>query len=220
MFRCEYCGQTYVREHAFLNHKCDQMKRAATLDTQLGRTAYKLYQRWWTMRKRQPPNVDTFRDSTQFNHFVDFARFVKSTKLNVDVYMQLVVRHQLGPEHWTRDDVYSKYLEYIDKSMPSTELIKMSVDYVLKLADVIECDTGDVFEFLEVTDVLQLIRDRKLTPWILLHSKKFKIWLIKQHSDDQHRLQELIRPVYWKLRFEREPEMVQHAKRVTKALGL
>lgn len=151
---------------------------------------------------------------------VKFADFAKKTKLNVDVYLAMVVKHQLTPEHWLRDDVYAKYLEYIDKTMSGTEQMSLSVDYLLKLSEALDCDTSEVFTHLEPTEVMQLVRDRKLSPWLLLHSKQFKFWLIKQENDTQLRLQDLIRPVYWKLRFDKEPSTVAAAKKITKAMGI
>ncbi len=220
MFRCEYCGQVYQREGAFLRHACEQMERAQIFETPLGQSAYFMYQKWWSLRKRIPPGADKFKDSTQFRAMVKFADFARKTKLNVDVYLAMVIKHQLTPEHWLRDDVYAKYLEYIDKTMTGQEQIKMCADYILKLSEALDCDTGDVFTHLEPQEIMQLVRDRKLSPWILLHSKQFKVWLVRQDHDTQLRLQDLIRPVYWKLRFDKEQSAVTHAKQVAKALGI
>lgn len=220
MFRCEYCGQTYVKEVAFLKHKCEQMDRAQIFDTPIGQSAFMIYQQWWKLRKRIPPNADRFKESTQFRAFQRFAEFAKSTKLNLDVYLNMVIKLDLNPEHWLIDDVYAKYLEYIDKTMTATEQINMCVKYIMKLCDVLDCDTSEVFSNIEVPELLQMVRDRKLSPWILLHSAGFKTWLISQHIDDQHRLQELIRPMYWRMRFQKEPENVANAKKIAKALGI
>lgn len=220
MFRCEYCGRTYEKELYFLKHTCEAMQRAQIFDTQIGQAAFVMYQQWWRLRKRIPPGADKFKESTQFRAMVEFAKFQRKTKLNFDVYVSMVINHDLAPEHWTRDDVYVKYLEYIDKTMTATEQIKLCVDYVMKLCDALECDTSQVFDGLEVMEVMQLIRDRKLSPWILLHSNGFKTWLIKQEVDDQLKLQELIRPMYWKFRFQKEPESVANAKKIAKALGI
>lgn len=220
MFRCEFCGQVYQRETAFIKHTCEPMERSRLFDTTIGQQAFLLYQKWWNMRKRIPPGADKFKESVHFRSMIEFAEFVRRTKLNTEVYLAMVIRFDLSPEHWLRDDVYTRYLEYIDKTVPGVDQIKMCVDYVLKLADAIECDTSEVFDLLEPPEVMQLVRDRKFSPWLLLHSKKFKLWLIKQDNDTQLRLQDLIRPVYWKLRFDKEPEVVQHAKAVAKALGI
>lgn len=220
MFRCEYCGQVYVREQAFLKHRCEQMERALIFDTPVGQAAYKIYQQWWKLRKRIPPSADKFKESVNFRSMVEFAKFARKTKLNVDVYLNTVIKHQLNPEHWLRDDVYAKYLEYIDKTMTSDEQIKMCVDYILKLSEALDCDTSEVFTNLEPAEMMQLVRDRKMSPWILLHSGQFKQWLIAQDHDTQLRLQDLIRPVYWKLRFTKEPAAVKQAKQIAKAMGI
>lgn len=220
MFRCEFCGQVYSREAAFIKHECEPMKRARIFETSTGQSAFFLYQKWWSLRRRIPPNADKFKESSQFKPMVNFAKFVKQTKLNVDVYLEMVIGLQLPPEHWLRDDVYVRYLEYIDKTVSSADQIKMCVDFLLKMSDAIDCDTSEVFNHVLPTEVMQFVRDRKLSPWILLHSKQFKTWLIAQDGDVQVRLQDLIRPVYWKMRFEKEPGTVESAKQVTRALGL
>lgn len=220
MFRCEFCGQTYQRENAFLKHTCEAMERAAIFETPIGQSAFLLYQRWWSLRRRIPPNATKFKESSQFRAMVKFAKFVKQTKLNVDVYLEMVVSLQLSPEHWQRDDVYVRYLEYIDKTMSGTDQIKMCVDFLMRMADAIDCDTSEVFSYILPTEMMQFVRDRKLSPWILLHSKTFKEWLIAQDQDVQLRLQDLIRPMYWVMRFQKEPDTVSAAKRVAKALGI
>lgn len=220
MFRCEYCGKTYVKEVHFLKHTCEEMQRSQIFDTPLGQTAFTIYQQWWRLRKRIPPGADKFKESTQFRSMVEFARFYRKTKLNLDVYMSMVINHDLSPEHWMRDDVYVKYLEYIDKTMTADEQIKLCVDYIMKLTDALECDTSEVFQHLEAMEVMQLIRDRKLSPWILMHSDGFRQWLIRQDADVQTRLTDLIRPMYWKFRFQKEPDGVATAKKIAKALGI
>lgn len=220
MFRCEYCGRTYTREPAFLNHTCEPMKRAQIFDTPTGQSAFMVYQQWWRLKKRIPPGADKFKESTQFRAFIDFASFIKRTKINLEAYLSVVLSHDLAPDHWTRDDVYVKYLEYIDKTMTSAEQITLCVNYIMKLCDALECDTSEVFNSLEPGEVMQLIRDRKLSPWILLHSVGFKRWLVQQDSDWQERLKDLINPVYWMYRFSKEPDGVANSKKVTKALGI
>lgn len=220
MLRCEYCGQVYQREAAFMRHTCEAMERARTMSTPIGQSAFMLYQKWWKMKKRMAPGADRFRDSTHFRAMVEFAEFAKRTKLNIDAYMQMLIRHDLTPEHWLRDDVYSKYLEYLDKTMPPADQIKMCADFVMKLADVLECDTSEVLNDLQPVEMMQLVRDRKLSPWLLLHSKAFKVWLINQDGPDQQQMQGLIHPVYWRMRFEKDPESAKKAKQVALALGL
>lgn len=220
MFRCEYCGRPYEKEVYFLKHSCEPMERAQIFDTPIGQSAFMIYQQWWRLRKRIPPGSDKFKESTQFRALVDFAKFTKRTKLNLEVYLTIVINHDLSPEHWMRDDVYVKYLEYIDKTMSADEQIKFCVDYIMKLCDAVECDTSELFHNLEAMEVMQLIRDRKLSPWILMHSDGFRQWLLRQDSEVQSRMMDLIRPVYWKFRFQKEPAGVATAKKIAKALGI
>ena len=220
MFRCDFCGTVYKRESSFIKHTCEPQRRHELIQQPIGQAAYLLYGKWWKQRKRQVPNIETFSKSNLFNVFVKFAEKVKQTKLNVDLFIRIVTDLKLSPDQWLRDDVYAKYIEHIDKTLPSKQQIQISVEYILKLTDALECDTSEIFEQLLATELQQLIRDRKLTPWILLHSRAFKTWLIKQEYDNQVRLQELIVPMYWKLRFAREPDMVVYAKKITTALGL
>lgn len=221
MFECKHCGAMYKREAAFLNHECEEMRRKVELQSMVGQRAYQLYSKWLTMKHGRPPSIETFADSKFYKTFINVAKFVKAVKIaDVGIFIRMAIEADLPPTMWTQDAVYSKYLHYMMSKVPAREQIRITVDTMCQLADIFECDTSDVFYEVSASELAQIIRERKLSPWILMFSKKFKAFLMNSTVDVQHMFNDLIRPMYWKMKFEKSPKDVAYAKAVIQELGI
>lgn len=221
MFECKHCGSKYVREAAFLVHECEPMKRQAILKTMVGQRAYSIYSKWLTQKHGKPPSIATFADSKFFNQFVEVSKFVKAVKITeIDVFLRMAIEDDLPPSMWVQDAVYSKFLQYMQQRVPAREQMKITVNTICELADIFECDTGDVFDHLSSGEIAQIIRERKLSPWILMFSKKFKLFLGAQSADAQQMLSDLIKPMYWKMKFDKAPGDVSYAKAIVREMAI
>lgn len=221
MFECKHCGAHYKREVAFLNHECEEMRRKAELQTMVGQRAYQIYSKWLTMKHGRPPTIETFADSKFYKAFIQIAKFVKAVKIaDVNIFLKMVIESDLPPSMWTQDVVYSKYLHYMMSSVPPREQIRISVDTICQLSDIFECDTSEVFYHVTANELAQIIRERKLSPWVLMFSKKFKAYLLNMTPDVQQIFNDLIRPMYWKMKFDKCPKDVVYAKAVVQEMGI
>ena len=220
MFECKYCSAKFVRESAYVKHKCKEMDRYERARTPRGFAAYQIYCKWMRAKRRVPMDQDLFHTSPHFNALYDFSEFAVKAGVAVDAYIEVVSRIDLNPTHWTRNETYALYLEHIERTQDPNEWMQNTMRLLMKYADALECDTAEVIRLLEPNELMELVRKRQLSPWILLHSMVFKRWLLRQPQDDQQRIQELIRPVYWKVRFDRDPKSVHMAMRYVKAADL
>ncbi len=221
MFECKYCGTRYVRETAFLAHECEPMRRVELMKTMVGQRAYSIYCKWLSEKHGKPPSVQTFMDSRFFKSFVEVAKFVKAVKITeIDVFIRMAIEDDLPPNMWVQDVVYSRFLQYMMQKVSAREQMRITVNTVCELADIFECDTGDVFSFMSPGELAQIIRERKMSPWILMFSKKFKSYLVESSPDVQAMFNELIRPMYWKMKFDKAPKDVAYAKEVVKEMAL
>lgn len=221
MFECKHCGTRYVREAAFLAHECEEMKRQAIMQTMVGQRAFGIYSKWLTQKHGRPPAVASFMTSKFFNQFVTVAKFIKAVKITeVDVFLRMAIEDDLPPSMWVQDVVYSKFLQYMQQRVPAKEQMRITVNTLCELADIFECDTGDVFDHLSAGELAQILRERKLSPWILMFSGKFKSFLVNCPEDAQTMLSDLVKPMYWKMKFEKAPSDVSYAKAIVKELGI
>ncbi|MNK90245.1 hypothetical protein D3C87_1102890 [compost metagenome] len=221
MFECKHCGTKYVREAAFMAHECEPMRRKAQIQTMVGQRAFSIYSKWLTSKHGKPPTITTFMDSRYYKAFIEVAKFIKAVKITeIDVFIRMAIEDDLPPNMWTHDAVYSKFLQYMQQRVSAKEQMKITVNTICDLADIFECDTGDVFSHLSSGELAQIIRERKLSPWILMRSGKFKQFLIAADGSAQQMFNDLIKPMYWKMKFDKAPDDVAYAKAIVKELGI
>ena len=80
---------------------------------------------------------------------------------------------------------------------------------------------SDVFEYLDPNDVILMLHRRQISPWILLHSKKFREFLINKTTDQEKIiLESIIRPDYWAGKKKQFPEVVAQMKKYVHELDL
>lgn len=222
MFECTFCNKKFVKEPAFLKHKCKPMERHEEMSTALGQMAYGLYGTWMRLYKRNVPRIESFMVSRYYGAFIKFAQYVKDMNLpDVESFIRLMIERDLSPHLWTNDKVYVLYLEYLDRRTTPVKQASITISTLIKIADDHQVDVGNVFDVLEPNEVLQMIRERRLSPWILLVSSKFKRMLVNRCSQEQITLfEDLVRPMYWRVKFDNNPEYVSVMKMYVKEMGI
>lgn len=221
MYDCKYCRKRMVNERAFMAHRCTQMERAEQQNTLIGQTSYLFYKLWFDELKRKAPSHETFLTSAYYRSFTKFAEFVKEVNLpNPEKYVELMVEQKLAPALWTRNEAYSAYLGWADKQSPPMDQAAITVETLQTLAEQLGVTTGEVFDRLDYGAILTLVQQRKLSPWLLLCSKRFKEWLGKRSIDEQRNFMRLIGVEYWAFKMERAPTVVRELKDIAYALGI
>lgn len=220
-FECPYCHMVYVRENAFLNHECKQKLRAAEIKTVTGQSAYQFYCLWMKMNQRRIPEIEVFTTSKFYNNFIEFVEYAKRINLpDIQSFIQLMVERDISPSLWMHDKVYILFIEHFDRKVGPLKQATVTINTMFKITEVAECDVSEFFEVLKPTEVLQLIRQRRLSPWILLFSEKFKIMLQNCPSEQLKFFEDLIRPLFWQMRFKKYPELVKVMKQTVAELGI
>ena len=208
-FECGYCHNTFVREGAFIKHKCKQMKRAEEIQTPLGQAGYSFYGKWNRAYNRRVPAIQQFVDSKFYTVFVNCAKHHTLVKLaDVDLFIKLMKQKDLPPNMWRRDEVYSLYLEYLDRQCDPIDRARITMNELCDIAEELQVPLDQVFTKFSVSETMELIRQRKLTPWILLKSSSFKQLLIRASPEERSIFENLIRPAYWRFKFDQQPEIV------------
>lgn len=220
-FECVYCHRHYVKESAFLNHECKAKERIEMSKTPLGQASYMFYAKWMHSCKRSIPPMSTFLSSKFYEPFVRFAKFNKSLQLpSVDLYIQVMLQKNITPELWTDDRAYAIYLEHMEYHIDPLLSIRITSDTLSILADEYECDISEVFTKCRRTEIIQLVRERKLSPWILLKSSKFGQFIDSLNSDELGIMENLIDSSFWKKKFKNDPKTTKFVGTCVRELGI
>ena len=220
-YTCKFCEHGFMTESRYLKHTCDKMRRHEEIKTPIGQTAYSFYQLWFQLKKKVAPAIESFLESKQYKPFIQFATFVKRVKITeVDLFIRMMNEKSVLPAHWTRDEMYSLYLEYLDRKITPYRQAGITVKTIEKLADAASCDISEVFNILTGPELIQLVRERKLSPWVLLKSPKFNVKFELMSQEEQGIFLKLVRLEYWKNKFVSKPEVNQYMKKLVEEMEL
>ncbi len=220
-FECPYCNKQYVREKAYMKHKCKEMERIETMRSMNGQAAYKFYTYWMSRNRKRAPSVDTFMSSQYFKSFIRFSEFVHKTQMPVvEKYIDIMVDKGLLPTTWTTNDCYCLYLEWLDIKSTPAEQASITVNTLLKFSNQLEVSPAEVIELLHIREITRLVQLRKLSPWILLCSTKFKEKIKDTDTYDKNVLLETIGFEHWQTKFMKNPDMIQKMKTIVNELKI
>lgn len=221
-YRCDFCNGGFVTEVRFLKHECDAMRRDKDFRSTVGKAAWIHYQTWMKSNRRSVPAPDSFIASRYFNTFIKFAKFVHRVNLpNVDGYIRLMSKRNISPTLWTHDQVYMLYLEHLEYNECPLMLAEVTIEKLYDLADENAVDISQVFDVVLPSEIIQLIRQRQLTPWILLKSPKFREFFMKKTTGQEQIIMEtIIKPTFWGKRFKEHPDKVKSMVKMITQLNL
>ena len=221
-FECLFCHSKFVTEPRYLRHHCKQMKRAEESKSVEGQAAYSYYSKWMKAYQRMVPNHESFLSSKYYMSFMRFTTHAKKTRMpDTDVFIKLMKEKDISPTIWTNDQVYSLYLEYLDRRATPSQQAKITIKTLFNISDSVNCEVSDVFSFLEANELIELLRTRQVSPWLLLLSSKFREFLVNKTTPEQRIIMEsIIRPQYWKAKFEKYPNDVALIKKYIEELNV
>jgi phage FluMu protein Com len=219
---CDFCGKTFKREANYLKHKCEKMKRYDLFAKPIGHIAYLTFNQWRKISNRPSVTVENFTSSRYFNAFVEFSKFCKSQSIPDKIgYIELMVKKDLLPFNWCDYDVYDYYIENFDKEYPIDSKIDLSIETIRDISLQYECETSEVFEKVSPIQVIRYVTSRKLSPWLLLTSKKFMDFMIlKTNREERVLFSQIIDVTVWKQHLINNAEKVHEIKNINRELGI
>lgn len=219
-YECKFCHKQFARESTFINHSCKLLKRDLDLKTPEGLSAWNYYYLWMTIQKRTV-KIEHFINSNYYTTFTKFTKFEKKMKLPLpNQFIRFMVKKSLPPTMWERDDVYMLYIEYLDSSIRPMELVKLSISTLLKISDAYEIDICDIFNHIQPNELLNLIRLRKVSPYLLLASNKFRSYLTNMTTEQQSIINDLISPSIWADKISNNKPLMNDIKLLIKEMEL
>jgi hypothetical protein len=220
-WQCSFCKRSFSLEKAFMTHQCKEKKRNDEIKTPIGQAAYTYYTDWMRQKKLKAPSIDTFTSSRFYTSFIKFSEHVN--KLNIThpvVFIKLMILRDIPPVMWCRDQCYSIYLEWVDKESDPFQLVLSSLDLLEKIATQQSVKLGTIFQHLGYKHILELIRLRNISPWLLLHSGKFKEFLKDLDQEDMSIILGIINVTYWSDVLAQNAEISKELVEIVKQFGL
>lgn len=218
---CHHCDHPFVSERVYMKHRCKEMLRNEELRSPLGQAAFSFYKEWMRLSNRRAPPIETFGSSRYYASFIKFANHVKRVHLPTPLtFVRSMVDNKLDPSLWTRDNVYALYMTGYDSVVSPTKQFVESIDVIAQLINEHNCDPDKIFHTLGVNKILDLAQKRKLSPWFLIASGAFRVYLASLDEDDYTRLSDGIQVSAMIPRIKKNETLFAELSKATKELGL
>lgn len=218
---CHYCSRRFGNETTFMKHNCEPRRRAQELMSPLGQSAYGLYREWMRQKKYSQPSSAAFLESKYYRAFINFAQLVIDANIaKPEKYIQIMVEGEILPVLWCRDSAYALYLDWADKVSDPLDQVQDTINYLMDICEREGWALGECFVKMGAQQVLSLIRQRRLTPWLLFCSQSFGKFLKTLDAPQLKAFNHVVNAAYWAQRFQTEKSTVENVKLIAKEVGL
>lgn len=221
-FRCNHCNRSFVYEDRLLNHRCKQMQRKEEFQTPLGQAAWQHFQTWMRKNHKLIPPAKSFLHSKFYNAFMRFAKFCKDVRMpDAEMYIHYMIKIDVPPSMFTNNEIYASFIQEMDKNIPALQNAKITINTLFNVAEDLGCGVNEVFDKIDPNDMIQLLIQRKVSPWFLLRSPKFSnMFSTRMTKTQKILLGTIIIPKIWAQKFKNNPDDVKKIETFVKALDL
>jgi len=220
-WHCSFCNKRFAGETAFMRHFCEPRRRSEELKSPLGQAAYGYYREWMKLKRFSQPGAAAFMESKFYRQFINFAQLVIDANISrPEKFIELMVEADVNPSLWCREQCYAIYLEWTDKLSDPLDQVQESINYLLDLGEKEGVELTEIFSHLGPQRVLSLVRQRRLTPWLLFCSPSFGKLLKTLDHSQLTVFNNIVQASYWGTRFQKEKATINSIKLIVKEVGL
>jgi hypothetical protein len=167
------------------------------------------------------PSIETFTTSKYYRSFINFAEYVQKLKLyKPQRFIELMHEKDISPQLWCRNEPFQFYSLWLDMVSDPIEQAGGTVDTLFNLAEIFKCKPSEIFDKVTSPELADLIRQRKLSMFLLLCSNKFKDKLKQMDELEIQEVFDSVNRVYYAERFERDPTVVAQLKQIAAEIGI
>lgn len=218
---CHYCSKRFLNEGPYMKHRCEPKRRALELLSPIGQSAFSYYREWMRIKRYSQPSGAAFLESKYYRAFIKFAELVVKANISrPEKYIEIMVANEIQPVLWCRDQVYCLYTEWADKLSDPIDQVQDSISYLIDICEKENVELSNIVEHLGPQRTLSLIRQRRITPWLVFCSPKFCEMLKKLDSGELNAFNAVVNAVYWGDKFQKSPSIFQTVKQIAKELNL
>ena len=107
-FKCTYCNKSFQRERTLQVHMCEPKRRHLQKGEKWVQNGFMVFCRFYEIHQKntKPKTYDQFCDSSYYNAFVKFGRYMMHTApLYPEKYIDYVILSKVKLDHWSRSPI-------------------------------------------------------------------------------------------------------------------
>jgi len=169
----------------------------------------------WTITRLYTPHI--------INLLLGSWSLLKKYSLpNKKTYISYCNSREISPKFWTDEELYEDFITYYDELYPYQKQLETSFTTVFQICEWLGVDDpSKIFEELDGGTVLELLRRRKISPWLFFNSTVFMDYLKTTASvEERDHIQKVTNPKRWREIFEKNPDKRKKVIDLVKEMGL
>ena len=214
---CVHCGCKFMKHSTLFSHMCENKRRAMQKDEKRVQVGLMAYNRFYqiTQNSRKTKTYEEFCKSSYYNAFVKFGSFINNVNpLYPERFVEYVIKSGVKLDHWSRDELYEKYLYETLKTEPVESAVQRSLQTMMEWGDRSQAQYNHYFKYVNHNRAVHDIRNGKISPWVILNCKSGKN-MVENFNDEQLNL---IAPAldvpYWIRHFKKTPADIELVKEI------
>ncbi len=218
---CHYCTKRFTNELMFERHVCKEKTRAQELAHPSGQAAFQFYLEWMKIRKFKSQTIDAFANSRYYKQFIKFAQMVAAAGMSKpDRYIEIMVDGGITPDLWCREQCYRIYLDYMDTREKPIDQVVATIQCLMDIADTEIVEYSKIVSHLGSQRLLNLIAQRKVSPWFLFHSMSAQDLIRSLSVEEKKAYDNIIKFAAWAERLQEHAATREEIKTIVRECGL
>lgn len=219
---CEHCERSFARESTMLKHMCERKRRWLERDKAPNRIGFSSYARFYKLNYNQDKTHDDFIRSSYYTSFVRFGLYcVNVNVVNPIRYIDYLLENKISIDNWNQDKAYTKFLIQYLRHENVADAVSRTSEYLNTMAQELKIRPRDVLRYGNQSTICNFIVSGKISPWVIWHSESGRELLeTRLNSEQTQWILDYIDPPLWKIKFDKNPEMVQEVNDLIKKYNL
>lgn len=219
---CTFCKRTFRKESTLLVHLCEPKRRYQERDdvgTQIGLQAYlRFYE--VTQGSARLKNFESFADSSYYRAFVKFGRYCQSIKaIAVPRLIDYLVHKNIKLDHWTRDSVYTEFLQQYIKLEHYQDAIARALTIAEDWQSETQTPAKDYLRYGNRNKLCYQVNSGKLSPWVIYNCEGGQQFLSELNQEQVQMIWSMIDTDVWQKKFIDYASDCEYVKQKLQSLG-
>lgn len=172
-YKCTFCDREFVRKTWYEKHMCDKKKRFLDRNNIAVIRAHRLFNHWQRrcrlLRRGAEKSMDEFLRSPFYKAFVRLSEFTSSEYVVSGFkYIDWLVDNKIPEARWCNPRDLDEYREYVRESEEPEEQAEITCKNIRVWCADNGIDMPEFFATVTPSQAMNMVRENKLSPWVLL----------------------------------------------------
>jgi len=214
---CKYCGVRFSRESTLNVHQCQPKRRHLQKNDKGVVIGFNAWLRFYelTQGSAKLKTYENFCESTLYGAFVKFGKHcVNISAINVDQFIDWVLKKNYKIDNWCRDTIYAEYLFHILRQESATDALERSILTMQSWSEEFpQYQLHEYFTQVSANRLIQHIQNGRISAWAIYCCESGNEKLSTMTETQLGLIMGFIDPLFWEKHLRDYPadaEMTRH----------